>query len=409
MIALITYGPSSAARLTEISRALTYARSLDEVLELTVQCASQLLDARKVVLMLSGPDGLLYIRASWGVERALCDQFREPLDEHLITRLERVLGPDVQDYFLGVPLVTRGEVIGLLAVRRAEPVRSDEAGERLLSALADQAAVAIEGAQERERRDHLEVRVGDLERQHTSQDEAIRFLSHDIRTALGSIDGYAALMAGGVMGEISERQKEVLDRIRQVGTHLLSLLGNATEIARLRTEGITFRSTALFLEDVVADAVNVVIPVARKAGIQINVQHAPRVEVVTDRHRLRQVLVQLLDNAIKYSPEGSTVTVSARAVTDDDRDWGEVKVEDQGPGIAPENLETIFRPYERVGRAAPESRVVSGLGLGLAIAKDLVQRMGGSISVESEVGKGSSFAVRMPLSRARSGGSDKHD
>jgi signal transduction histidine kinase len=374
---------------------------LDEVLALTVECAADLLAAPKVVLMLNSPDHLLHIRASWGVDRSLVDQFREPLDEHLLTRLEGVLGPDAQKRFLGVPLVTRGEVIGLLAVRRADVSPVDEgAAERLLSALADQAAVAIEGARERELRDRLEVKVGDLERQHSSQDQAIRFLSHDIRTALSSIDGYAALMAGGMLGDVSDRQRETLDRIRQVGTHLLSLLGNAMELARLRTEGVTFRSTSLFLQDVVTDAVNVVIPVARKAHIQIEVPASPQVEVVTDRHRLRQVLIQLLDNAIKYSPEGSTVWVSTRLVSEGEHVRGEVKVKDQGSGIPPENLETIFKPYERLETTAPEGRIVSGLGLGLAIAKDLVQRMGGTITVESEVGKGSTFAVRMPLSRS---------
>jgi signal transduction histidine kinase len=387
-----------AARLTEISRALTYARSLEEVLQLTVECAADLLGAPKVVLMLIGEAQLLHVRASLGVDRSAAEEFREQLDEHLLVRLERILGEGIQDHFLGVPLVNRAAVIGLLAVRRAEAGPADPSSELLLSALADQAAVAIEGARERELRGTLEIKVGDLERQHTSQDQAIRFLSHDIRTALSSIDGYASLMVGGVLGEVNERQRDALERIRQVGTHLLSLLANATELARLRTEGMAFRSTPLILGDVVTDAVNVVLPVAGDARIHIAVREGPRVEVVTDRHRLRQVLVQLLDNAVKYSPERSTVTVTTRVLTEGDGGWGEVSVTDQGPGIPQEHLQTIFKPYERIGSSAPEGRTVSGLGLGLAIAQSLVERMRGTISVKSEVGKGSTFAVRMPLS-----------
>jgi signal transduction histidine kinase len=120
--------------------------------------------------------------------------------------------------------------------------------------------------------------------------------------------------------------------------------------------------------------------------------------VVTDRHRLRQVLVQILDNAVKYSPASTTVTVTTRVLTEGDTGWGEVTVTDQGPGIPAEHLERIFEPYQRVDSSTPKGRIVSGLGLGLAIAQGLVERMRGSISVKSEVGKGSTFAVRMPLS-----------
>jgi sigma-B regulation protein RsbU (phosphoserine phosphatase) len=397
-MAMASPSVTPAARLTEISRALTYARSLDQVLELTVECAADLLGAPRVVLMLIGDDHLLHVRASRGIDADAAEEFRQQMDEHLLVRLERLLGHQIHDYFLGVPLVNRAAVIGLLAVRRAESGPADPSSELVLSALADQAAVAIDAARERDLRGTLEVKVGDLERQHSSHDQAIRFLSHDIRTALSSIDGYASLMAGGVLGEVNERQIDALERIRQVGTHLLSLLGNATELARLRTEGMAFRTTPLILGDVVTDAVNVVIPVAHEANIEIAVRPGPRVEVVTDRHRLRQVLVQLLDNAVKYSPARTTVTVTTRVQAEGDQDWGEVTVTDQGPGIPAQHLQTIFKPYQRIDSSAPGGRTVSGLGLGLAIAQSLVERMGGSIIVKSEVGKGSSFAVRMPLS-----------
>jgi signal transduction histidine kinase len=312
-----------------------------------------------------------------------------------------VLGPEVQKRFLGVPLVTRAEVIGLLAVRLPEgigiDVVADSAAERLLSALADQAAVAIDHAREREMRDKLEERVGSLERQHTNQDQAIRFLSHDIRTALSSIEGYSSLLAGGILGEVNDRQKDALERIRQVGTHLLSLLANVMEVARMRTEGLTFRTSNVLLGSVATDAVNIVIPVASEADIRISVVDGSPVEVLTDRHRLRQVLVQLLDNAVKYSPDGSTITVKTGVVSGDDRTWGEVAISDQGRGIAAEKIETIFHPYERVLQAQGTERSAGGLGLGLSIARGLVQQMGGVITVDSEPGKGSTFAVRMPL------------
>jgi signal transduction histidine kinase len=397
MIAILSRFRSPEARLNQTGRALTYARSLDEVLDLTVQSAAELLSADKVVVMLSEPDQQLRIRASWGIGPGLIGQFREPLDEHLLTRLEGVLGPEVQRFFLGVPLVTRGEVIGLLAVRRAGDGPAEAEAERLLSALADQVSLAIEGARERDLRNRLELRVDEMERQHTNQDEAIRFLSHDIRTALSSIDGYASLMAGGVLGEVSDRQRDTLERVRQVGAHLLSLLGNALEVARLRTEGVTFHSTRNRLADVVSDAVNVVIPVARAAHIDIAVPEGPPLIVVIDRHRLRQVLVQLLDNAVKYSPEHSTVTVSTRAVDEGNRGWAEVTVTDQGPGIAAQHLETIFRPYQRLDSSPASGRKPGGLGLGLAIAQGLVEQMGGRISVTSEFGHGSAFTVTIPL------------
>src|SRR5688572_17399393 len=131
-------------RLTEISRTLTYTTSLEQVLELAVDRAAELLDAPKSLLMLTDSAGLLQVRAARGIDAGLVRRFREPLDETVLDRLRGVLGEVEPDCFLGVPLVAQGEVVGVLAVVRPNGAPCTDADEWLLSALADQAAVALE-------------------------------------------------------------------------------------------------------------------------------------------------------------------------------------------------------------------------------------------------------------------------
>src|SRR5262249_26806186 len=155
-------------------------------------------------------EGLLRIRAARGIAPETVARFREPLDENLLTRLAGVLGIDDTERFIGVPLVLGGRVIGLLAVRRSTDAAARSAEEWLLAALADQAAVALANARHESERDALTGRLGELEKERAGKDQAIQVMSHDIRTPLNAIQGYVALLAGGILGPLNDRQSDAL-------------------------------------------------------------------------------------------------------------------------------------------------------------------------------------------------------
>ena len=376
-------------RLTEISRALTYTTSMDEVTRLTVERGAELLDAAAAVLMLSDADGLLQVRSAHGVTEARVTRFRAPLTDEVIGRLQGLL--DVpEDCFVAVPLVAGGAVTGLLAVATRRPSTADD--EALLSSLADQAAVALENARlGGEVRTEMEDRLRASEGATSAKDRALATLAHDIRTPLGAIDGYCANLEAEIYGPVNDRQRETLGRVRMSGRHLLSLLENVMEMARLDAGAVRMDTHEVGLADVAREAVHLLAPAAAAKLQKLRLAPGSDAVVLADEARLRQVLVNLVGNAVKFTPQDGQITVA----TSTPEGWGEVRVTDTGPGIAEAEQAAIFEPYYRSEGAAK----LPGVGLGLAISIALVQQMGGTLALESALGAGSSFVVRLPLAR----------
>ncbi|MBW3554020.1 MAG: GAF domain-containing protein [Gemmatimonadetes bacterium] len=376
-------------RLTEISRALTYTTSLDQVRRLTVERGADLLDASAAVLMLADADGLLQVLATHGVSEERVARFQAPLDDEVIGRLQGLL--DVpEDRFMAVPLIVGGAVTGLLAVATRRPTSG--ADESLLSALADQAAVALENARlGGEVRQQMEDRLVS-EGATTAKDRALSTLAHDIRTPLGAIEAYSALIQDELYGPINDRQREALGRVRMSGRHLLSLLDNVMEMARLNAGVLRVDSEPVDLMDVAREAVHMLIPQADAKLQTLQLGRPATVVVMADHARVRQVLVNLIGNAVKFTPEGGAVTVEISECAVGGAGWGEIRVTDTGPGIAEAEKASIFEPYYRSEGTA----TLPGVGLGLAISHALVRQMGGRLDVESEVGVGSSFIIRFP-------------
>jgi signal transduction histidine kinase len=386
-------------RLTEISRALTYTLDLDDVVSLATDRAAELLEADRALLMLADDDGLLRVRASHGVVAELLEEFREPLDETLSRRLQGLLGATLPECFLGVPLVVDGGVTGLLAVVRPGDRACSEEDEWLLSAVADQVAVAVENARlqeevrkERESRSRAVAGAGEVEE---ASERALATLSHDLRSPLNAIDSYAELIEMEIFGPISDRQREALGRIRLSGRHLLAVLENVLEMTRLSAGVVRIRTGRVDAAAVIAESVQMVQPSAllKNQSLEMS-ESSDDLLVQADANRLRQVLVNLLSNAIKYTPAGGTVSIGARRQAAGIM----IAVRDTGPGIPPERLDDIFKPYVRLPHAevdAPE-----GLGLGLAISRELVRQMGGDINAVSPEESGCVFTIRLPSAGA---------
>ncbi|MBW3572087.1 MAG: GAF domain-containing protein [Gemmatimonadetes bacterium] len=378
-------------RLTEISRALTYTTSLEQVTRLTVERGAELLDAQAAVLMLPDAEGLLHVRAAHGVAEELVARFRAPLNDEVLGRLQGLLGvPD--DCFIAVPLVVGGAVTGLVAVATRQP--STAADESLLSALADQAAVALENARlGGEVRVEMEDRLRASEGATSAKDRALATLAHDIRSPLGAIQGYCELLEDEIYGPVNDRQREALGRVRMSGRHLLSLLDNVMDMARISAGVVQVSAEPVALPDVARDAVHMLIPAADAKLQTLQLGRMAPATVTADHARVRQILVNLIGNAVKFTPQDGSICVSTAVLARGDAHWGEVRVADSGPGIAPAEQSAIFQPYYRSEGTAH----APGVGLGLAISRALVEQMGGELDLESEPGAGSTFIIRLPL------------
>ena len=381
-------------RLTEIGRALTYATSLDQVARLTVEQGAGLLEAPAAVLMLADTEGEMQVRASHGIASERVTRFVAPLRDEVFGRLQGLFEiPD--DRLLAVPLVVGGAVTGLLAVALSR--LATESDEWLLSALADQAAVALEGARlGGEVRLEMEGRLSASEGATNAKDRALATLAHDIRSPLGAIDAYCWNLEDGIYGSVTDAQRHALGRVRMSGQHLLSLLDSVMDMARLTAGVMPVPLEPVHSRLVARDAVDMLAPAALAKRQTLELVAGTDLVLIGNHARVRQVLVNLVGNAVKFTPEGGSITVATRVFGIDGAVWGEIAVTDTGPGIAAAEQAAIFEPYYRSDRTAS----LPGVGLGLAISQALVAQMGGVLALQSEPGVGSSFAVRLPLEAA---------
>ena len=221
----------------------------------------------------------------------------------------------------------------------------------------------------------------------------IQNISHELLTPLAAIAGHVANIKECSIEEV-ESWRYSQDTIEREVRRLTGLTSNLLLLSRLES-GVPLRLESTNIGVVVEEAVAGLLRVAQAKGIELSIQSPPRLpRTRADRHRIKQVFINLLDNAVKYCPEGSEVQV--RLETD-----GEsiiVEVADDGPGIPPEDLPHIFEKMYRVEKES--TRAVEGSGLGLSIVKRIVELHGGHIAVESMVGEGTTFRVRLPLAEA---------
>ncbi len=326
--------------------------------------------------------------------------------------------------YLGLPVKVGDRVIGVLVFNTDAPRVYREEEIAFLSAFADQAAIALENARlygEIERHaEALETRVKErtaaLEEALRVKVEFLAMMSHELRTPLNFILGFADLLTLGAAGPLTPKQVHYVDRIRTGGRRLLSLVTDILGLAQVEAGSSRLhlrpvRLGALIQEvlegfRVQADQKRLSVSAALDTGLP---------EVLADRGKLARILANLVGNAVKFTPEGGTVTVRARTVTAEEHGGGgaaersprpldpstprqllEIAVEDTGIGIPAEDLERIFVPFYQVDSSG--SRAYGGAGVGLPLVRQLVEAHGGRVWAESAgTGRGARFVVRMPL------------
>lgn len=220
--------------------------------------------------------------------------------------------------------------------------------------------------------------------------EFLSTVSHELRTPLTSIRGYAELLLEEDLGPVPPEQKECLTVIRDNSLQLSGLISDLLEMEKLQQGQVRLHLGMVDLHAVLQRSVRSAEPLARQKGLSLTLEGAPLPLIRGDEGRLVQVMDNLISNGIKYTKEG-WVRVSARPLGDQ----VEIQVADTGIGIGPEGLERLFTRFYRIDNAY--TREVGGVGLGLVITKELVERHGGQIKVDSEVGKGTTFTVRLPV------------
>jgi signal transduction histidine kinase len=247
------------------------------------------------------------------------------------------------------------------------------------------------GAAFNEMADELEREASQRDQLDRLKDEFVLTASHELRSPLTSVQGFAELLMLE-RESLTAKQVETVEIILDNCRHLVSLLNDLLDLARSDAGRLAIKPVPTELEPLIDDVVRTMRAQTERGGQTLSQQvdpDLPRVEV--EPGRLRQILVNLVTNAHEYSPEGASIEVRARR----DGDEVEIAVKDDGPGIPAEQVEHIFERFTR-GDAGLTQRV-GGTGLGLAISKSLVELHGGSIAVDSAVGEGSTFRVRLPV------------
>ena len=288
---------------------------------------------------------------------------------------------------LVAPLVAGGKVIGALGVAFRSPRTFSDEETQLLVAVSGQCAIALERA--RLYTGEMEARQA-AEKANRAKSDFLANLSHELRTPLNAIGGYAELIELGVHGPVSEEQAAALARIQASKKHIQGLINSVLEFSRLEAGVTHYALQPVKLDDVIAACESLTAPQMQHKRLQYNRGRSDlSLAVHADEEKLRQILVNLLTNALKYTESGGEITVD---VESDDQNV-RINVRDTGRGIDPTDLETAFQPFIRLHSTGG---VAEGVGLGLPISRSLARGMGGDLRASSSPGRGSTFTISLP-------------
>jgi signal transduction histidine kinase len=288
---------------------------------------------------------------------------------------------------LAAPMIVGDKLIGVLDFQSDEIDHFALEDIQIQRTLAAQTAVAVQNAFQYAHQVHTAEKLRQVDQ---LKSEFLASMSHELRTPLNSIIGFADVLLEGLDGELNERMEEDVRLIRDSGAHLRSLIGDILDMTKIEAGRMELRYEQIDMRQIANEIMATANPLAQEKGIDLYLNIAPDVvEVEADRTRLRQVLWNIVGNAIKFTEEGY-VTLSMKMKDEDLL----VSIRDTGVGIAPENLPVVFEQFRQVDGSL--NRSIGGTGLGMPISKNLVELHGGRIWVESVLGQGSTFWFSLP-------------
>jgi PAS domain S-box-containing protein len=247
----------------------------------------------------------------------------------------------------------------------------------------------------------LQEQADESERLRAAAEEAnhaksafLAVMSHELRTPLNAIAGYVQILQLGIRGPVNDAQREILERLNRSQRHLLGLINDVLNLARIEAGHVEYTTEAIPARVIVTGVLPMIEPQLQEKTLTLETGVPTDVHVLADLEKTQQLLLNLLGNAVKFTPAGGRVRVEADAI-DDER--VEIRVVDTGIGIPAPKLESIFEPFVQVDSS--RTRAAQGSGLGLAISRDLARGMGGELTASSEVGRGSMFTLTLPRAR----------
>jgi signal transduction histidine kinase len=289
---------------------------------------------------------------------------------------------------LAVPLLRENRLLGGLIVNRKSAGEFAPDVIELLKTFATQSALAIQNARLFQ---EIEDKSRQLETASQHKSEFLANMSHELRTPLNAIIGFSEVLSERMFGEINDKQAEYLSDILESGRHLLSLINDILDLSKIEAGRMELETTDFDLPSAIESTLMLVRERAHRRAITLERTIDERLGVVrADERKVKQVLLNLLSNALKFTPEGGQVAVRAGMHNDE----AEISVADTGVGIAPEDQAAVFEEFRQVGAAAKK---VEGTGLGLAISRKFIELHGGRIWVKSQVGSGSTFSFTLPV------------
>jgi signal transduction histidine kinase len=286
------------------------------------------------------------------------------------------------------PMLWEGRGVGSIFVTHAPPDPFSAKDLELLKTFADQAVIAIQNAR---LFNEIQDKSRQLEIANQHKSEFLANMSHELRTPLNAIIGFSEVLIERMFGELNEKQDDYLKDIHSSGKHLLSLINDILDLSKIEAGRMELDVESFDVPSALTNAMTLVRERAQRHGIALSLQVAPEVgELRADERKFKQILLNLLTNAVKFTPDGGRVDVRARLADG----VLEVAVADTGIGIAPEDQQAVFEEFRQVGRHYTNKH--EGTGLGLALTKRFVELHGGTLRLDSEVGKGSTFTFTLP-------------
>ncbi len=315
----------------------------------------------------------------------------------LVVVMRRTVHVPLQGLLNGIQATSRASIAGDDAI---EQVSDDEIGQiakafnemlRRLAVSQDDLKRSLRKLEQRS--SELSASNAELTRLAQAKDEFLATMSHELRTPLNAVLGLAEVIKRGLDGPVTDKQQRHLDTILKSGNHLLRLIEDILDIATIESGGLSLAEQPVDLRELCGECMQVVEPGAAPMNHRLYLEFDDAVKgVVCDPRRLKQVLINLLNNAIKFTPQGGSIGLEVRG----DREAGQIRltVSDTGIGIANDKLQLLFQPFQQIDSSS--TRSYEGTGLGLALVYRLTDLHGGSVSVESTPGEGSRFTVVLP-------------
>jgi len=291
-----------------------------------------------------------------------------------------------------------GAILGTFAIYYKNPMEPDSNELKLIEELAQFAAIVVERALSQQ---VLVKTKEEAENANRAKSKFLSSMSHELRTPMNAIMGFSQLLKMETEAVLTESQLENVDEITKASTHLLELINEVLDLSKIEAGRIDLSVESVAICEVIAEALQLITPLAQKRGIEIILKSAgsditfeqlleQKNSVRADRTRLKQVLLNLLSNAVKYNIDNGSITIEYHFL---ENDLTRLCVSDTGPGLDQEQKNKLFKAFERLGA---EQSATEGTGIGLVITKNIVELMGGNIGVESEQCKGSTFWFELP-------------